>query len=241
MSEETSTYEGPTTPEHSAARPFGEIPSLWLKVTQMTEGFFAQEAGRASGSNTLISVLIWAAISTFLSIISSLVSGGIQTLLPREAGQMGGGFMGQCLICSLCGGLAGPLVGFYLSNGVIYLGARVFGGTGDFNTQSYLQSLFVVPAGIVMSLLSLVFAVPYAGPCLGGIAVLAVIVYAIILSVRAVKVAHDLTTGRAVAAIFVPALVIGLIVGCLAVLTVVVLALMGPAIGNIFENIVASI
>jgi hypothetical protein len=131
---------------------------------------------------------------------------------------------------ALCSALIGTLIGFYLSNGLVYLGARIFGGTGDSTTQAYLASLFAVPVGIVSGLVGLV-------PCVGLIAVLAVSVYAVVLNVRTVKVVHNLTTGQAVAAVLVPALVIGVLVACL---VVVGLALLGPAIGNVFENIVTN-
>lgn len=219
-------------PPSASPRPFGEIPGLWTKVFQMTEQFFAQEAPRASGSNTLISVLIMGVVSSVLATISSLIWGGTQmAFLPpeyREAMAVG---MGSNLVCSLCSTLIGTAIGFYLGNGLVYLGARIFGGTGDFTTQAYLASLFAVPVGIVAGLVGLV-------PCVGLIAVLAVSIYALVLNVRAVKVAHNLTTGRAVAAVIVPALVIGVLVACL---IVVMLAVLGPAIGNIFENIVTNL
>ena len=146
--------------------------------------------------------------------------------------------VGSLVACSLCGGLFGTLLGFYLGNGVIYLGARIFGGGGDFGTQTYLQSLFVVPIGIVSSVLSLVYVVPSVGPCVGGLAMLALAVYTIVLNVRAIKVAHDLTTGKAIAASIVPGLVIGVVVSCL---VIVALALLGPAIGEVFEDIVTNL
>jgi hypothetical protein len=219
-------------PPPASPRPFGEIPGLWTKVFQMTEQFFAQEAPRASGSNTLISVLIMGVVSSVLATISSLIWGGTQmAFLPpeyREAMAVGAG---SNLVCSLCSTLIGTAIGFYLGNGLVYLGARIFGGTGDFTTQAYLTSLFAVPVGIVAGLVGLV-------PCVGLIAVLAVGIYALVLNVRAVKVAHNLTTGQAVAAVFVPAVVIGVLVACLAV---VGLAILGPAISNVFENIVTNL
>ena len=218
-------------PPPASPRPFGEIPGLWTKVLQMTEQFFAQEAPRASGSNTLISILIMAVVSSVLASISSLIWGGTQmAFLPPEYQEMAVG-AGSNVVCSLCSTLIGAAIGFYLSNGLVYLGARIFGGSGDFTTQAYLASLFAVPVGIVSGLVGLV-------PCVGLIAVLAVSVYAVVLNVRAVKVAHNLTTGQAVAAVLVPALVIGALVACLAV---VGLAILGPAIGNVFENIVTNL
>jgi hypothetical protein len=221
-------------PAQTSPRPFGEIPSLWVKVTQMTERFFAQEAPRASTSNTLIGVLILAAITMVTSTLSSLIMGGTQTaLLPAEYRDAAAVTAGQNVLCSLCGGLIVTVVGFYLGNGLAYLGARVLGGSGDFGTQTYLQSLFAVPLGAVAGLVSLV-------PCIGFIVALVPLIYAIVLNVRAVKVVHNLTTGKAAVAVLWPALILVLI-SCLAVFVVFVLALLGPGIGNIFENIVTNI
>jgi hypothetical protein len=219
-------------PPPASPRPFSEIPGLWTKVLQMTEQFFAQEAVRASGSNTLISVLILAVVSSVLTAISSLIWGGTQmAFLPPEYREMTAAGAGSSVVCSLCSGLIGVAIGFYISNGLVYLGARIFGGSGDFTTQAYLASLFAVPVGIVSGLVGLV-------PCVGLIAVLAVSVYAVVLNVRAVKVTHNLTTGQAVAAVLVPALIIGVLVACL---VVVMLVILGPAIGNVFENIVTNL
>ena len=46
--DQSSAYASPISPVDTSPRPFGEIPPLWVKVTQMTEDFFAQEAPRAS-------------------------------------------------------------------------------------------------------------------------------------------------------------------------------------------------
>jgi hypothetical protein len=223
------------SPPERSPRPFGEIPGLWTKVLQMTEGFFSQEAPRASGSNTLLSILILAVVSMILSGISTLTWRGTQmAFLPpeyREAFGAGAGAGAGPILCSLCGGIFGTFVGFYLASGLVYLGARVFGGNGDFGTQTYLQSLLAVPTGIVSGLLSLI-------PCVGPLLALVVAIYAIILNVRAIKVTHNLTTGRAVAAVLVPAILVALLVGCL---FAVVLAALAPAINNIFQNIVTNV
>jgi len=205
----------------------------------MTEDFFAQEAPRASGSNALIGVVILAVISAVLAAISSLAGGGLQMAgMPAEYRETFATSMGGLLMCSLCTGLIGTVIGFYLGNGLIYLGARVLGGTGSFGPQAYLQSLFGVPLGIVISVVSLVYAIPVAGPCIGAMAVLALAIYSLVLNVRAVKVVHNLTGGRAFVAIILWPAVLFLVVACLAVVT---LALLGPAINDVFENIVTNI
>jgi len=232
--EQFPAYEGP--PVDTSPRPFGEIPGLWVKVTQMTEAFFAEEAPRASGSNVLISLLILAVITTIFSVISSLVGGGIlAALTPPEVRQDLALGVGQNVFSSICSGIVGTLVGFYISNGLVYIGARIFGGSGSYGTQTYLQSLFFVPIGIVSAVVSLVYAIPVAGLCIGLVVGLALSIYGLILSVRVVKVVHNLATGQAVAAILVPVLVVTVAVACLVIMGLVIL---GPAIAEIFEDIV---
>ena len=69
-------------------RPFSEIPGLWLKVTQMTEAFFAEEAPRASEGSTLVSILVYLAalvigFPTSFRIWRSRRRKGIGARLPR--------------------------------------------------------------------------------------------------------------------------------------------------------------
>jgi hypothetical protein len=220
-------------------RPFSEVPGLWFQIIQMTEGFFAQEAPRASNTSTLIGVLLFAVASAILAALTALISGGISMALG-ETSLEGTASLGNMVLCSACFGLIVTPISFYLNNGLTYLGARIFGGTGNFTTQAYLQSLFVVPLGIVLSAISLASAIPTVGGCITGAASLVVGIYSIILNVRAVKVAHDLTTGRAIGAILAPGVLILIVVG-IAVAVIVLLALMGPAVGNIFEDIVTTI
>jgi hypothetical protein len=216
----------PSSPSDTSPRSFIDMPELWLKILQMSEDFFVQEAPRANGTAVLLSVLVMAIISAVLSTLSSMLWGGAQALMmPEEYRGAAAAGVGTTALCGVCGGFAGGILGFYLSAGINYLGARAFGGTGDFGTQSYLQSLFVVPIGIVSALVGLV---PYLGIAAG----LGLSIYALVLNVRAIKVSHGLTAGKAVASLIVPGLVVTVILVCV---VTVVLVLLGPAIGNFFD------
>jgi hypothetical protein len=138
-----------------------------------------------------------------------------------------------------CGFIMTP-IGFYLGNGLIYLGARAFHGRGDFTTQVYLQSLFSVPLGIALSVLSSVSALifPSVGSCGIGFIVMAASIYMLILNVRSVKATHHLSSGTAVGAVLLFPALIFIVFGCL---IVVGLRLLGPVVGEIFENIVTNI
>ncbi len=58
-------------------RPFREVAGLWLQLFEMNQEFFDREAPRASGANTLISVVIAALVGAVISGLSVLLSPGM--------------------------------------------------------------------------------------------------------------------------------------------------------------------
>jgi hypothetical protein len=218
------------------------MPRLWLKLFEMGEGLFAKEAPRASDSNVLISILILSIVTALLSSATTLIGGGTvmsgPVAPPSDVPSPTTPSTGSLLLTSACCGILGTFLGFYIGNTLLYFGARVFGGTGDFGTQAYLQSLFIVPIGILSSVLSPLSAIPTVGNCIFGLFSLALTVYAVVLTVRALKVAHGLSREKAIGAALVPiAIVMG--IACLAAAALVLLA--GPVIGNTFEDIIRNI
>ncbi|MGD0004619.1 MAG: Yip1 family protein [Anaerolineaceae bacterium] len=215
----------------SSPRPFSEITSLWLKVFQMDEAFFAAEAPRTSNSNTLVALLIYAVVAMIVGFIQR--SFGLRQLLnQRLFGNTPNVNIPICLPLILI--VVVPL-GYYIGIGLMHLGAMIFGGRGSYTTLAYLVSLFYIPLGIISGVLGLI-------PCIGGLISLAAGIFQIVLSVRAIKVNYQLSTGRAVGAYFVPAVVILIIVGCLIALAVLVAgAALGPSLGGIFSNIMQNL
>jgi hypothetical protein len=214
----------------NSPRPIGEIFGLWLKVFQMDEPFFAAEGPRASTGNTLIALIIYAVVAVIFGFIQRAI-GFRQLFFQRYFGNSPSFNIPICL--PLVALVAVPL-GYYIGIGLVHLAAKLFGGTGSFSTLAYLVSLFYVPLGMVITLVSLI-------PCLGTLVALAGDVYLIILWVRAIKVNYHLTTGRAVGAYFVPAVVILVVVFVLVAIVAVILALLAPSMGNIFQNIMRNL
>ncbi len=208
-------------------RPFGEIPGLWLKVFQMSEEFFAAEAPRASGGNTFLNVLIYAFISMILTAISTLVSNVVTPMLSPELQPYASTGMGASLGASLCVGFLLPIISFYLSAGIYWVVAKIFGGEGDFGTQAYLTSLFTVPLGTIIGILVII-------PCVGIFLGLIVGIYVLVLQVRMLSVVHDLTTGKAVGIVLVIFLVGIVFFACF---VFGLLMLLGPIIEEIFREI----
>jgi hypothetical protein len=214
----------------SSPRPLGEIFGLWMKVFQMDEPFFAAEAPRASNGNTLVALLIYAVVTVIIGIIQRQI-GFRSIFLQRYLGNNPGANVPICL--PLIAIVTVPL-GYYIGIGLIHLSAKIFGGSGSFTTLAYLVSLFYVPLGIVSLVLGLI-------PCLGALISLAVAIFTIVLTVRAIKVNYRLTTGQAVGAYFVPVVVILAIIIVLSIIAIVILALLAPSAGNIFQNIIRNL
>ena len=232
-----SMEDQPISPVDSP-RPFSEIPGLWLRLGQMTEAFFAAEYPRTSAANTIYGVLTYTAISTFLAIIQSLLGGIISYFTSTTATQSAGlaTVIGSMTVFVCCFGLLVTPIAFYLNNGITFVGAQIFGGRGSFNSQAYLSSLFVAPLGFIASLGSFLSLVPSVGTYLFSAVLFGVTIYHVILTIRSFKVVHELSAGRAAAAVLLPMAFI-LIPICI----IAVLMLMGPAIGNVFSEINAQL
>lgn len=204
----------------NTSRPFIQIPGLWLKVHKMNEPFLTRELSRASGTNVLLGVLILAGILTvyhlmglgrigdeistntsiILSISSSLLRGAVGSI--RFVFTVGLALFGYLVpVYPLWGVLFGTVIAYYVSTGITFRVATLLGGKGTYGGQSYLQSLFFVPITGVCALLTFI---PYAGPFIS----LALSLYAFVLHIRAIKVSHRLSTGRAIGALAVLILVV---------------------------------
>ena len=186
----------------------------WLSFFGMTEDFFLAEQEKANTEDTLLSVLVY----TIAIVVISMVTGFFQfqqitTLMGEELPQLGFS-LGTIFFIILIGTVIMSPISFYLSVGLQFLGARIFGGSGDFKSHAYLMALILVPTTILGGLVSLFALIPV----IGFVAVLAgfaLLIFSIILTVRLVKVAHNLPTGKAVAGIIIPPIVLSAIGGCI--------------------------
>ena len=94
---------------------------------------------------------------------------------------------------------------FYVSNGMIYMAARMFRGKGRFEEQLYLQSLMMVPVGIWSAIMVVLgnALFPSEPKVWKGVLVVFVI-YLWMLQVRIVEVVHRLSIMRSILAAFLP-------------------------------------
>lgn len=186
----------------------------WLSFFSMTEDLFLAEQEKANTEDTLLSVLVY----TIATVVISMVTGFVQfqqitTLMGEQLPQLGFN-LGTIFFIILIGTVVMSPISFYISVGLQYLGARIFGGSGDFKTHAYLMALIFVPTTVLGGVVSLFALIPFIG-FLAGLAGFGISIYTIILTVRAVKAVHNIPTGKAVAGIIVPPIALSVIVGCL--------------------------
>jgi Yip1 domain len=120
------------------------------------------------------------------------------------------------------GSIIGVPLGFFILVGILFLFARLFGGTGTFLQQAYAFALYHVPIQGVSAVLGLI-------PFLGGLAGFALGIYSIVLAVFAVAASQRLMTGRAVAVVLLPlAIVLVLLCGLFFVFVALLVSLGRP-------------
>jgi hypothetical protein len=214
--------------------PFNELVKIWLKVTRMTEAFFQEEFHHVSVRNTLLSILVVALFTAAISIVSSAISSSVSSA-PSPSPEISQFMVISKILLPICSLITTPIL-FYLNIGITFISAIIFGGKGHFNSQAYLTSLFFVPLTIISGLTGFLTYIPVIGVPILIIVALGISIFQWILTIPVLKVVHLLTTGKAVAAVLLPIILILIPAGLM-----MILALLGPAISNVFTGIISVI
>ncbi len=182
----------------------------WMAIlTKPSEAAFEAEKPNVNLTNMIIWLAIAGAIAGFF--------GGLWGLIFRSGSAAG-------LITGLIVGAIFYVIGFFIVQAILFTVARVLGGTGDFNTQAYLQSLYFVPIYIVDGVLSI--------PFLGALISFVLGLYSLYLTTLALKVTHRYDTTKAVLTWGIPlAVVIVLGICAFVVAGAALLAAFGLAAG----------
>ena len=130
------------------------------------------------------------------------------------------------LICGLIAAPIGAVIGFVINSAILLAAARLLGGEGTFDRQSYVLAAASAPMSIVSAIVA---PLPWVGVVLGLLASL----YYLWLAILGLQAAHHYTPGRAFVTILAPLVLLVLIACCI----IVLLMLTGPAIGNVFSTI----
>jgi len=186
----------------------------WLSFFGMTEDLFLAEEEKANTEDTFLSVLVYTIASVVIFMVTGFVNFREVLVILNEYTEGPGFNIGMVFFFILIGTVIMTPLSFYLTVGLQYLGARIFGGSGDFKSHAYLMALIMVPATVLGGVVSFLAFIPVIG-FLAGLAGFGISIYTIFLNVRLIKSAHNMTTGLAVASIIVPPIILSAIGGCL--------------------------
>lgn len=203
----------------------------WLNVlTHPGEPVF--EAERQRPEATLTTALVWMAIAAAVSGVVALITGFMFRNSIRAAGGWQG-IIGQlglpddftsqfssaavdavvqtqttgAIISGALWAIIWSLGGFLIGVGILYLIARVLGGTGAYGRYAYLIATFGAPLSIVTSILGFI-------PAVGGCIALLLSIYGIILTYFATKVEHGMSQGKAIATVLIPLVLLIVLTVC---------------------------
>ena len=191
-------YAAPSPPQPAG---IGAIWQKWINVTTRPGvASFAQELPTANWRDIWLTLIGLGILSAITGAIAALYTGQTVTF-PRADGTMttvhvpaGASWFTIITV---------PLA-FFVGVAILFVIAKIFGGTGTFLAQSYAMALFYVPIQGVIAILGLV-------PFLGGLAAFVLGIYEIILAVFAIAASQRLSTGRSVAVVLLPAVIVFLV------------------------------
>jgi len=177
-------------------------------------------------------VFLGSLIGSVLILLGNLFFGSLSPVGAEQASDFLGGYGFPVLIfaCLLpLGGLFAILNLIFIA-GISQVIARALGGYGTYKELSYAFGAYLAPLGIIGSVL---FMVPYIN-CL----TIPIGIYAVFLNILAIKSVHRFEWGKALAS---SVAIIAIILLLLAGVTIWVLVLLGPSIGDVFSNIIQEI
>jgi hypothetical protein len=210
--------------EASAPLPLSEaisqLPNQYVKVLTKPSAFtFATEMGKASWDIVWVQLIALAIITALLGYMRTFIPGSLFWYNPPNSDSALSSSMFQTIILSsstIAQIIIIP-VSFFIGQGIIYLLAKAFGGTGTFLSQGYTYLLISVPLGIITSALGLI-------PVLGSVAAVGLGIYGIVLQVFSLMAVHRLSGGKATAVVLIPIailIVLAIIVGIVVALALV--------------------
>ena len=182
-----------TTP--SLSRALSQLPQRYFNVlVKPSVAKYTADKGDASWSLVWIQLLAWAVLDAMLGLL-------VNFIYPPATGTTFSRLFSLATSIGLIGVV--PLL-FFLLMGIVYLLAKAFGGQGTFLEQCNSSLYIQAPLGIFSKLLALI---PVVGRILNSVLSL----YGIVLQVFVIMAVHRLSRGKAIAAILIPLVIIGLL------------------------------
>jgi hypothetical protein len=163
--------------------------------------------------------------------LSALISSLLGAALSGGPGSNGGaGFSVLTLICIIPFSGLFAVLGLAIGAGITQVIASALGGEGNYSRLVYSFAAYIAPLSIISSVVATIPFVQLLGIPLG--------IYGIVLNVTAVKAVNNFSWGRAIGSSL---LIFGLLLVIVAIFTIAGLALLGPSINNVFQDIIGNL
>ncbi len=176
-----------------------QLPNQYVRVLTKPSAFtFAAEMGKASWDILWVQLIGYAVIAGILGYLRTLIPGAVLNYSnPGLASPMTSGMLEAVALLTSVGNIIFIPVSFFIGQGIIYLLAKAFGGTGTFLRQGYTYLLITAPIGIIASALAFI-------PVLGGLAAFGLGIYGLVLQIFSLMPVHRLSGGKATAVVLIP-------------------------------------
>jgi len=191
----------------------------WMSaLTKPSAATYEAEIPKASWLRTLIGVAVVTLVSFLINLIfAGLAANSMNTYLNQLHAQ---GVYSMDWVANLGGGggIVGAFLGlvftacfFFLGAGILWLMARMFGGTNsNFMTHAYLLSISYTPLRVIAAIANII-------PLVGGLISFAAFLYQLYSAGLAMQTSQRMQPGRAQLAAFLP-LIVGIVLFCLCII-----------------------
>ncbi len=193
--------------------------NLWIDSLTKPVATFKKERKNANISQGALHIAAAGIVTGFISGLYQMIFG----ILGAASASAGLGGVTVFLMTLILTPIF-SVIGWLIVSGIIYIFALLFGGKGNYKTQSYLYAIYSAPLSIVTTIIALI---PFFGMFIAIIPML----YGLYLLTMALKEAHKYTTGKAVLTWLVPILIVIMIAVIIGV--AVIAFLLGGMAGNL--------
>ena len=199
----------------STPLPLGEairqLPAqYWRVISRPSSATFAAEMGKARWNIVWVQIALYIVITTVLSILANISVSSRTTALATAGSGLAPSTLvivqqlyAFIILLTTYGQVLLIPLSLFVGTGLLFMLAKAFGGVGKFLPQLYCSLLFLVPLGLLLNVLSLLFALlPSVGSLLSFLAIVSYWSYeGTLLGLMLIPV-HRLSGGRATGAIF---------------------------------------
>lgn len=197
-----------------------QLPNQYIKVlTQPSPSTFAAEMGKANWNILWVQLIAYAVISSILNYLYSFMPGAFDTYSTSSDAYTTQFFnlLQEITRVMALGSIIFIPISFFIGQGIIYLLAKAFGGTGTFLRQGYTYLLITVPINIIANVVTFI-------PILGGLLAFGLGIYSIVLQIFSLMPVHRLSGRKATAVILIPigiSLLLGIIFGLIFAIAII--------------------